>query len=76
MMYVYRRYTWRITIHIGGRWCSLHSELLRIARMCHMSEGTKQILLEFNAVICFNKDCKLYNLTTHYIQTIINGIKF
>jgi len=34
-----------------------------------------KILLEFNAAILFNKNCKLYNLTTHYIQIIINGIK-
>jgi hypothetical protein len=75
-MYVYRRYMWCITVQIGGPWISLHSELLGIARMCHMSEDTKQILLEFNMAIWFNKDCKLYNLKIHYIQIIINGIKF
>jgi hypothetical protein len=31
---------------------------------------TQQILLEFNAAIWFSKDCKLYNFTTHYVQTI------
>jgi len=44
--------------------------------MCNMSEDTKQILLEFNAVIFFNKDYKVYNFTTHYIQIIFNGTEF
>jgi hypothetical protein len=50
---------WCIMIQTAERWCSLPRELIGIAQMCHMSEDTKQILLEFNAAIWFNKDRKL-----------------
>jgi hypothetical protein len=61
---------------IGVGWCSLYGKPLGNAGKYHTSEDTKQILLEFNAAIQFNKHCKLYNLTSHYIQIIINGFSF